>query len=63
MRTSPSLISSNPATIRSAVVLPQPEGPDEDDELPVGDFEIEPVDRERSITVDLGDTVKDDASH
>ena len=27
IRTSPSLISSRPATIRSAVVLPQPDGP------------------------------------
>ena len=38
-------------------------GSDQDDELPVGDFEIEPIDGERSVTVDLGDTVKDDASH
>ena len=26
--------------MRSAVVLPQPDGPDEDDELAVGDLEV-----------------------
>ena len=38
---SPPLISSSPAIIRSVVVLPQPDGPDQHDELLVGDVEID----------------------
>ena len=41
---SPSVISSSPAIIRSRVDLPQPDGPDEHDELAVGDVDVDAVD-------------------
>ena len=36
MRISPSVMSSNPATIRSAVDLPEPDGPTRTMKLPSG---------------------------
>ena len=42
----PSSMSSRPASIRSAVLLPEPDGPDQDDELAVLDVQVERVNRE-----------------
>ena len=44
IRSSPSVMSSSPAIIRSAVDLPQPDGPDEDHELAVLDLEVDVLD-------------------
>ena len=44
IRMSPCEICSSPAIIRSSVDFPQPDGPDENDELAVGDVDIHPVD-------------------
>ncbi len=45
IRIDPSVTSSSPASIRSEVDLPQPDGPDEDEELAVVDRQVERVDR------------------
>ena len=45
MRISPSSGSSKPASIRSVVVLPQPDGPRSDEELAGMDLDVEGVDR------------------
>ena len=59
----PAVISSSPATQRSAVVFPQPGRPDEDEELAVLDQEVEVVDRDRAVGVSLGDVVEGDGRH
>ena len=38
------MISSSPAIMRSSVDLPQPEGPTNDDELAIGDVEVDALD-------------------
>ena len=45
MQIAPASTSSSPASIRSAVVLPEPDGPDQHHQLAVGDLEVERVDR------------------
>ena len=55
IRISPELISSSPAIMRSAVVLPQPGRADEHDELALGDLEVEVADRDDVVAVDLGE--------
>ena len=59
METVPSVTSSRPATSRSAVVLPQPDEPEQDQELAVGDGQRQVVDR-RGVTEALGDAVEAD---
>ena len=59
----PSEISSSPATMRSAVVLPQPDGPDEDEELAVQDVERQVFDRLDVARVDLVDVLEGDFRH
>jgi hypothetical protein len=44
MRIRPPSIGSSPASIRRVVDLPQPDGPDEDEELAIGDLEGDLVD-------------------
>ena len=44
MRIVPSLIDSRPASIRSEVVLPQPDGPSSTSISPFGDVEVQVVD-------------------
>ena len=41
--TVPASCRSRPARIRSAVVLPQPDGPEQDDQLARRDVQVEPV--------------------
>ena len=48
MRSSPSVMSSSPAIMFSVVDLPQPGRADEDDELAVGDVEVDVVRRPRA---------------
>ena len=43
--------------------LPAARRADQDDEFPVGDFQVEVVDRERSIGKTLGDVIKHDWGH
>ncbi len=59
----PSEISSSPATMRSAVVFPQPDGPDENQELAVVDVEREVFDRLDVAWVDLVDVLEGDFRH
>ena len=40
MRTVPEDTASNPAMTRRSVVLPQPEGPEEREELPLRDLQV-----------------------
>ena len=54
-------MSSRPATIRSAVVLPHPDGPDEHHELAVLDLEVDPVHGPRAVRIDLAHLVEGDA--
>ena len=63
IRSSPSLISSSPATIRSAVVLPQPDGPTRTISSPSLISEIEVEDRLRPVVVDLLDVDELDLRH
>ena len=56
-------MSSSPAIIRSAVDLPQPDGPDEDQELAVGDLEVELLDGLGPVREPLGDLVERDFCH
>ena len=49
--------------MRSAVVLPQPDGPDEDEELAVRDVERELVDGVEAVVVDLLDAVERNFCH
>ena len=49
----PSVIASSPAIMRSAVVLPQPDRPDEDEKLAVRDIEREILDGVDASLVDL----------
>src|SRR3954465_1160825 len=60
---SPSEISSSPASMRSAVVLPQPDGPTRDHELAIADLEIQVVDGSEAVVVDLRDTVERHTCH
>ena len=48
--------------MRSSVDLPQPEGPDDDDELAVGDFGGDPVDH-LEVAVALADVAEFDFGH
>ena len=63
IETVPPEIVSSPATIRSAVVLPQPDGPDEHEELAVGDVEREALDGVHVALVDLVDVLQHHFSH
>ncbi len=49
--------------MRSAVVFPQPDGPDEHHELLVADLEAHPRHRARSVGVDLADPVEGHGCH
>ena len=44
--------------MRSAVVLPQPDGPTKHHELALVDLEVERVDGARAVAVDLRDVVE-----
>ena len=44
IRMRPEVMLSSPATMRKVVVLPQPDGADEDDELLVADVEVDVLD-------------------
>ena len=44
--TAPESANSKPAAMRSAVVLPQPEGPSRRDELALADVEVETLERD-----------------
>ena len=57
------MISSRPATIRSVVVLPQPDGPTSTIELAVRDREVELGDRARAVGEDLADAAQGDRGH
>jgi hypothetical protein len=63
MRISPSVMSSNPATIRSAVDLPEPDGPTRTMKLPSAMSNDKIVHRRRCARVDPGDVVQFDARH
>ena len=56
-------MSSRPATIRSAVDFPHPDGPDEDHELAVGDVEVHVLDGFEAVRVTLGDVLELDLGH
>ncbi len=56
---SPSVGSSKPAIIRSVVVLPQPDGPEQREELARLHLEVDVVDRDE-IPEPLGDAAQDD---
>ena len=45
IQTSPVVAVSSPAMMRSSVVLPQPEAPEQHHELPVGDGQIDRMQR------------------
>ena len=51
MLISPEVISSSPATMRSVVVLPQPDGPDQHHELLVADLEVDVLHRVDAVVV------------
>ncbi len=53
---SPDVIVSNPAIMRSVVVLPQPDGPRKAMNSPFDDLEIEVDDCRRAVVIDLADT-------
>ena len=53
IRIAPSEIASSPATIREAVVFPQPDGPTSTMNSPVRDLEVEVGDGARAVGVDL----------
>ena len=63
IRSSPSVMSSSPAIMLSVVDFPQPDGPDEDHELAVGDLEVDVASRPRAVGVPLGDVVEHDLGH
>ena len=63
MRIVPSVIVSRPATIRSAVVFPHPDGPDEHDELAVLDLQVQIGDADGPTRVDLADVLQHDLGH
>ena len=52
---SPSVISSRPAIMRSVVDLPQPDGPDQHDELVIGDLQVDALHRLHAAVVVLDD--------
>ena len=54
---------SSPATIRSSVDLPQPEGPDQHAELAVADFEVDALDGLEAAGVGLADVAESYVSH
>ena len=56
-------MSSSPTIMLSSVDFPQPDGPDEDEELAVLDGEIGLVDGFGAVGVALGDLVEDDLGH
>ena len=57
--TSPLEMSSSPAIIRSAVDLPQPEGPTRIMNSPSCDVEVHVFDGFEAVGEDLGDSVED----
>ena len=63
MRTVPAVTSSSPAIMRSSVDLPQPDGPDEHDELAVADPEAHVVDRGDASVEDLRQLLELDLGH
>ena len=62
MKMRPSVGCTRPAIIRRVVVLPQPDGSDQDSEFAVGDLVVEGLDGGR-IAVLLRDALKRDARH
>ena len=58
IRISPSVISSSPATIRSAVVLPQPDGPTRTMNSPSAISRLRSVDGPGAVRIDLADAVE-----
>ena len=63
MRTDPDVMSSSPATIRSAVVLPHPDGPTKTIELGVLDLQVQLRDGVRPVRVDLRQPLEGDLGH
>ncbi len=63
IRIVPDEASSSPATIRSAVDLPDPDGPTSTVKPAVGDLQLQPVDGARAVREDLRDVGEGDASH
>ena len=60
---SPEVMSSRPTIMRSSVDFPQPDGPDEDHELAVGDVEADVVDGREAVAVLLDDVLERDGGH
>ena len=63
MRSSPSVMSSRPGDHVQRRRLPAARRADEDDELAVGDVEVDLVDGQRAVGIALGDVVQDDVGH
>ncbi len=59
-RTLPELGALRPAISRSAVDLPQPDGPSSETNSPLADVEIERPQRHHAVVIDLGDAAKAD---
>ena len=62
IRMTPSVGSSRPAIIRSAVDLPQPDGPSRTRKLAVGDVEAE-IGHRFDVAEALGDPIEVDVRH
>ena len=63
IRTSPEVIDSRPAIIRSAVVFPQPDGPTKTTNSPLGHVQLEVADGLRAVGIDLGQALEGDPGH
>ena len=57
----PSVTSSSPAIMFSVVDLPQPEGPEQHQELLVGDVEVQVLQRDEAVGIFLADGFESDA--
>ena len=63
MRIVPAVASSSPASIRSAVDLPEPDGPTSTISSPSRDVEVEVAHRLGAVGKDLGDAFEGECSH
>ena len=63
IRRVPVLMSSSPATIRSAVLLPQPDGPTSTRNSPSRDVQVQVLDRVEAVLVLLVDLVQHYLGH
>ena len=60
---SPSVMSSRPATIRSAVDFPQPDGPTRIMNSPSSIVEVHVLDGLEAVRIALGDVLQGDVGH